>query len=159
MNLIRRHKRVFGVAFVATLAIAGTAAAYWTQSGSGTGSASTGSTASNIVVHQTSSIVGLFPGGLAQSLAGDFDNPNSAPVFISNVTALIPPTWTVAADPSKPPCTAADFTIAGTANVNAEVGPGTGVGAWNGLSIAMIDSATNQDNCKNVTVPINFSAN
>jgi hypothetical protein len=159
MNLIRRHKRLLGVVFVATLAIAGTATAYWTQSGSGTGSASTGTTASNIVVHQTSSIAGLFPGGPAQNLSGNFDNPNTAPVFISSVTAVIPSTWAVPGDTSKPPCTAADFTISGTANVNAEVGPGTGVGAWNGLTIAMHDSGNNQDNCKNVTVPINYSAN
>jgi hypothetical protein len=65
--------------------------------------------------------------------------------------------FTAQADVNKPACTQADFSITGTANVAAEVASGNGVGNWSGLSLAMADRGTNQDNCKNITVPITYA--
>jgi hypothetical protein len=157
MRFMRGRKRVavFAVAFV--LGVAGVATAYWTQGGTGTGSAATGNTAS-ITVHQTAAINGLYPGGPAQTLSGNFDNPSSGSVFVTAVTAVVHPSFSAQSDATKPACTAADFVIAGSAAVGAEIASGSGVGAWTGLTIAMKDTATNQDNCKNVIVPIDYTA-
>jgi hypothetical protein len=157
MKLIRRRKGAAVVTLLAALTLAGVATAYWTQGGTGTGSAATGTTVS-IVVNQTSAVAGLYPGGPPQALSGNFDNPNPGSVFVAGVTAVVDPTWSPQLDGSKPPCTAGDFVIGGTATVNAQIAPGVGVGSWNGLTISMTNAGTNQDNCKNVTAPLLFSA-
>jgi hypothetical protein len=156
MGIIRRHKRVAALVAVASLTLAGVATAYWTTGGSGAGSADTGTTA-NVTVNQTSVITGLYPGGPAQALSGNFDNPNPGQVFITSVSATITP-FSVQADLTKPACTQADFAIGGTAPVGVQINPGNGVGAWAGLNVSMINAPTNQDNCKNITVPITYTA-
>ena len=158
MTLIRRHKRLAVITLLMTLAIAGVATAYWTQGGSGTGSGSTGTT-SSITVNQTSTVANLYPGGAPQALSGDFTNPNASSVFVANVTAVVNPAFSSQADVTKPPCTAADFVIAGAAPVATQIASGANVGSWSGLTLQMINAATNQDNCKNVTVPILYTAN
>jgi hypothetical protein len=158
MTLIRRHKRLVVVTLLMTLAIAGVATAYWTQGGSGTGSGSTGTTA-NITVNQTSAVANLYPGGPPQALSGNFTNPNAGPVFVASVSAVVDPTFSARADNTKPACTAADFVIGGAAPVNAQIAAGVGVGAWGGLTLQMINAPTNQDNCKNVSVPILYTSN
>lgn len=125
--------------------------AYWTNSGSGAGAAGTGTNAS-IVVNQTSTVTGLAPGLPAQSLAGNFDNPNASPVYVAAVTAVVTGT-------DKAGCGATDYTIAGTAPVNAEVASGTGVGAWTGLTIQFNNKVgTNQDVCKNAVVALAYTS-
>lgn len=138
---------------VAPLLIGGIAFAYWSTGGSGSGTANTG-TSANVTVNQTVAPVGLFPGG-SVALSGNFDNPNSGNVFITAVTASVT-AFSVQSNPAKPPCTQADFAITGTASVAAQIAPGNGVGAWSGLSLTMVNAATNQDNCKNLTVPIAY---
>ena len=136
--------------FLAVLVIAALAAvggfAYWTTGGSGTGSATTGTT-STITVNQTSASSGLYPGG-SVALSGNFTNGNSSPVSA----------FSVQADSGKPACTQADFSISGTATVGAQVPVGTG-GSWSGLSLNMTNSGANQDNCKSITVPVAYTAN
>jgi hypothetical protein len=149
------RKAMVVVAVVAFVATAGVAFAYWSATGSGSGSAATGTT-SGLTVVQTSSPTGLYPGGTV-ALSGNFDNPNSGKVYIAAVTATVTP-FSVRPDLTKPACTEADFTISGSATVAAEIPVGPGVGSWAGLSLNMTDAATNQDNCKNVTVPITYSA-
>ncbi len=133
---------------------AGVAVAYWTTSGSGSGTATTGS-AAGVTVNQTASPTGLYPGGTA-ALSGNFDNPNSGSVYIASVAASVT-AFSVQADGTKPACTQANFSITGTAIVNAEIVAGNGVGSWSGLSLNMSDTGTNQDNCKNITVPIAYT--
>src|SRR5262249_56020869 len=101
MRLIRRHKRLAALVVVATITLAGVATAYWTQGGSGSGSANTGTT-NNITVNQTSVITGLYPGGPAATLSGNFDNPNGSGVFVTSVTASIA-AFSVQPDLTKPP--------------------------------------------------------
>jgi len=157
MRKMRGTKRVAAIAAVLALVVAGIATAYWTQGGSGTGSANTGTTTA-IVVHQTSPVAGLYPGGPAVTLSGNFDNSNAGPVLVSAVTAVVDPAFTAQADLTKPACTPADFVIAGAAPVGVQIPSGNAVGAWTGLTIQMQNSASNQDNCKNVTVTIDYTA-
>ena len=149
----RFGKRTISVAFgvVISLLGAGVAFAFWTGGGAGTGTATTG-TSTAITVNQTSTITGLAPGSPAQTLSGTFTNNNTAPVFVTSVSATVTGT-------SDPGCTATDYTIAGSAPVNAQVPVGTG-GSWTGLTIAFNNKVgTNQDACKNATVNIAYTSN
>ena len=153
----RRTSAALGVIF--SLAVVGGVFAYWTQSGNGTGTAQAGTTQA-VVVNQASSVAGLYPGGPAVALSGDFDNPNDGPVKVGTVSAVVSPTWSARTDAGKPACTAGDFaiTVSGSNGVvDAEVPAGNGVGAWSGLNIALLDAATNQDNCKGVTVDLDYT--
>jgi hypothetical protein len=156
--------RLFGKSKVVLLALGtvtvlGVAAyAYWTGSGSGTGSA-TAATPASLTVNQTNAaITNLFPGGPARALSGNFDNPNAGSVYVHDVTAAVH-TFSSQADGSKPACTQADFAIGGTATVNAQVAAGSGVGSWSGLTVSLVNNAgANQDNCKGVSIQIDYTA-
>jgi hypothetical protein len=143
-------KKVVAVGVTAGLAlgIAGGAFAYWTQGGSGTGSATTGTTV-DVTVKETVSASDLYPGGPAQPLSGNFDNPNAGAVKVGTVTATL---GTLPAG-----CVPADFTISGTGVVDAEIPSGNGVGAWSGISIQMNNTAVNQDACKASTIPLVYT--
>jgi hypothetical protein len=142
-------KRWVAISTAGLLVIGGAAFAYWTNFGSGTGTADTG-TNQSVVVNQTSTVAGLAPGLAAQSLSGNFDNPNSGPVYVAAVTAVVTGT-------DKAGCTASDYTISGTATVNAEVPAGSGVGSWSGLTIQFNNKATNQDACKGAAVSVTYT--
>ena len=147
------------VAIAAALVVAGGAAfAWWTAGGSGNGNASTGNV-TGITINQTSSIGGLYPGGPAGPLAGNFTNSNSGPVYVSQVSVAVLPGWSVQANVAKPPCTGADFTLVQPGVTNAEVPSGPNVSGWTGGSIALVNAASNQDNCKAVSVPLVYTSN
>jgi hypothetical protein len=170
MKRITRFKKrtwvLFGVvAVIAAMASVG-AYAYWTQSGSGTGSATAGTTTA-ITVYQTSTPSNaLYPGGPADNLSGDFKNTNSGSVVISSVTAVVSSVTGGAGDALKPDCTPADFSIGGSA-AGSTVPVGDHVGSWTGLTISLVnrsdtvpgDGSGNQDNCKNATAHIDYTAN
>ena len=142
---------------VVLLAIGGVALAYWTQGGSGSGTASAG-TPVVITVNQTGSPSGLYPGGPSAALAGTFTNTNASPVTISSVTAAVHAFASHTVDATKPDCTQADFAIAGTSGANV-VPSGTAVGSWSGLTVHMLDNGLNQDNCKGAAITIDYTAN
>jgi hypothetical protein len=146
-------------AAVAALAITGggmAAYAYWTAGGSGSGSASTG-TPSSLTVNQTTTVSNLFPGAAAVTLSGNFDNPNSGPVTVTTLTAAVH-TFSSQTDNTKPACTQADFAIGGTATGLGSVPAGSAQGSWTGLTVRMLNGAGNQDNCKNATITIDYTA-
>src|SRR4051794_4218080 len=103
---------IAGVAIVG--ASSGVAFAYWTQSGSGTGTAATGSTQA-ITINQTSPITGLYPGDAAHTLSGNFTNPNPSKVFVEAVTA---DSITIDSTHATAGCTPGDYTLGGSAVVH-----------------------------------------
>jgi hypothetical protein len=136
-----------------TVALAGTGAAFafWATGGSGVAGATSG-----VIVNQTS-IARLDPSAGA-ALSGNFDNPGKGPVDITAVTAVVG-AFRAQAISSLPACTQADFTITGTSNDPGQLNPGSGVGAWSGLTLSLAASGSNQDNCMNLaSVPINYTA-
>ena len=150
MNRFGKRTIAIIVGVVIAVTAAGVAFAYWTNSGSGTGTATTGTNVA-ITVIQTSTVTNLVPGGAAQPLSGNFNNSNTSPVYVGAVTATVTGT-------DKAGCGATDYTIAGTAPVNAEVPAGTGVSSWSGLTIAFNNKpAVNQDACKNAVVTIAYA--
>jgi len=159
MKLFKTKKRMIAVGLTAALAVgaSGAAFAFWTQGGSGTGSATTGNT-TGITVNQTSvTASSIYPGGPAEALSGNFDNSNSGAVSISSVTAAVH-AFSSQADLGKPACTEADYAIGGSSGATV-VPSGTGVGSWSGLNVSLLNGAGNQDNCKGVTITIDYTAN
>jgi hypothetical protein len=149
----RRWRKWATGAVAVSLIGSGAAFAYWSAGGSGDGDAQTDTTSQSVVVNQTSTITGLAPGLGAQTLSGDFDNPNSGPVHVGAVSVVVTGTDT-------PGCGPTDYTIGGSAPVNAQVAAGDGVGSWSGLTIAFNNKAgVNQDACKGAVVELAYSSN
>jgi len=149
--LARKKIAAFGAACF-LLAAAG-AYAYWTQSGAGTGSAATG-TNDAVTVNQTSSPAALYPGGPAQPLSGNFDNPNEGKVRVASVTVALS-----SIEDAPAGCSLADYQLNNaTATVNAEIDPGDGVGSWSGPSIQMLNTGSNQDGCKNASINLTYTS-
>jgi hypothetical protein len=151
----RRSAAAMGA--VLAIAITGVVYAYWTAGGSGTGSATVG-TSSDVTVTQSTVLTPMYPGDSAQTLSGTFDNPNSGPVFVTTVTVSIGSVTKAGGAPAGT-CDASDFTLANaTATVNAEIAAGNGVGSWTGPTIRFNDKAgTNQDACQGATVALSYS--
>lgn len=160
MSRFFSHKARVAIGTVFVLAVAGGAYAYWTNGGSGGGSAATGTNAA-ITVMQTSTPTGLSPGGTPSSLAGNFNNTNTSPVFVNTVSATIASvTRTAEAIAAALPCGVADYALAGfPVAVGAQVASGTAQGAWTGGTIALLNSGTNQDGCKDAVVALTYTSN
>ncbi len=156
---MRPHtKKKVGLVTLATVAISSSLAyAYWTGSGSGTGSAATADGTLALKVHQTSTVTAMGPGDMAQALIGNFDNPNSGPVYVSTVTASIAG---VTKAPNAPDgtCAASDYTLERAAmQVNTEIPPGNGRGTWDGATIQFNNKNVNQDACKGAIVNLAYT--
>lgn len=157
-SLFRNHKkRTVIVAVLGVLALAGVAVAYWTAGGSGTGSAPTGTT-SALTVNQTTVLTAMYPGDTAQTISGNFDNPNPGPAYVSTVTAAIASVTKAGGAPAGT-CDATDFTLASAVmTVNAEVPAGNAKGAWTGATLKFNDKTTvNQDACNGATVNLSYT--
>lgn len=146
---INKKSVVAAVAVTSVVALGGGAAyAFWTTSGSGTGSAGVGADAA-ITVVQTSGVSGLGPGSPAQNLSGTFTNPNNYPVTATNLTASVTATGNAG-------CDAADFLIGGTASLPTSVAVDD-TSVWSGLNVSMTNTAANQNACKNATLTISYT--
>jgi hypothetical protein len=154
---LNRKTAVVGV--VVSLVAAGGAYAFWTNGGTGGGSAASGTNA-GITVTQTTDASGLYPGGPPVVLSGKFNNTNSGPVRVHQVVASIA---TIVGGPlvdGAHTCTITDYSLTNaTATIDADVAAGTAVGAWTGPSIQMVNAATNQDGCKGGTVTLAYTSN
>ena len=153
------RKKTVAIAAACALIAAAGAYAYWTSTGAGTGTASHASYVP-ITVVQTSTIAGLYPGGSAVTLSGNFNNTNAGKVRVGSVTVAFAATNPITGGSGgTPACTPSDYALEGTADVNAEVNTGTAQGAWTGLTVRMLDSATDQDACKGATLNLVYSSN
>jgi hypothetical protein len=145
-----------GLVAVCVFAVAGVAYAYWTSSGTGTGSATTAEP-DVITVNQTSTVSGLYPGGPAQALSGNFDNPNPGSIFVGSISAAI----SAVTGPNisaGTPCSAADYQLNGfPVTVNAQIPSGSGVGSWSGGSLQLLNTGSNQNGCKGATVTVAYT--
>jgi hypothetical protein len=163
---------VIGGIVAVVLAVGGAAVAYWTASGSGTATATTGGGQSVTVTQIGSAPSGLSPGSTAQAVNFKITNPSSSPQYISTVTVSIASVnYTNAAGAGNGTtalnhpagyaavtCSASDFTLVQPNAINADLANGDTTFSPSGATIAMIDSASNQDDCKNVTVNLAFAA-
>jgi hypothetical protein len=154
-KFIKRRKLIVATC-VTLLVIVGSAVAYWTTTGSGTGTATTG-TGSAVSVTQVGTVTGLVPGGAAQAVDFTVTNPKSTPQYVTSVT------YSIASIQTSPGvaavgCSAADFTLVQPNAIAADLPAGASTFSPSGATLAMIDSATNQNGCKNVTVNLTFAS-
>jgi hypothetical protein len=165
---MKHSKKLVLLAVTAVMAISAVGAyAYWTATGSGDGTAATGTVTDGITVNQTNAaITGMYPGELvAHDLSGDFSNANAGNSYVTSVTASLDSVTGGAEDPLKPACTVADFQLndAFTA-VGQDITPGAANGSWSGPSVQLLnredvvpgDGSGNQDNCKSATLHISY---
>jgi len=160
MRKLNKKVAAVGIGAVA-LTGTGVAYAYWTTSGSGSGSAATG-TSSAVTVEQTgAAITGLVPGGTAKPVAFSVTNPVATPQHVTTITFAIKGAnntiWSARADQDKPACTANDFTLVQPTWSARDLTANEVVNAAD-ATIALNNTGLNQDNCKNVSVPLVFSA-
>lgn len=164
MNMKLLSKRTWVV--LGVFAVAATAAvggyAYWTTSGEGTGTADTGTTADFVVTQLDPAPVDLVPGGPPQDVSIDVENTEDFNQYLTSLTFEIDPAWSEDLDGvgvGNPPCTDDDFTLVQPTVANVDLSPGNHNGVAYTGSIALDNTASNQDNCKSVSVDLLVHAN
>lgn len=152
-------KKTLAVATTVVLLSGGGAAfAYWTNAGSGIGTAATG-TSSNLTIVQTSTPTGLAPGSAAQPLDFTVTNPGSGSVQISGVViAFAATTGCFATDFNIAQATFTPKTIAAGASTTFHSGTGGDVSST-GAAINMVDTGVNQNSCKSASVNLTYTSN
>ena len=132
----------------------GVAFAYWTTSGTGTGSASSGTSTTWAVTTDAATGGLLTPGGPTDTVAFHVKNNNSGVQHLQGVVV------TVANSDGSPwssgTCDAGDFTVGTPAVTAGDVASGATVDGT--VTLQMNNNSENQDDCKNVTVPLYVSA-
>jgi hypothetical protein len=153
----RTKHRPLLVALVVILivAVGGIAFAYWSSGGSGTGSAKTGTSTSFTVTSTPATSPELTPGGPSQSVAFNVANPSTGTQTLTSVVVTVAnadgSAWT-----AVPGCSAADYLLGTPAVTYGTIAPGGSVSGT--VPLSMNNLASNQDACKNVTVPLYFVA-
>jgi hypothetical protein len=120
--------------------------AYWTTGGSGSGSATAGTTTNNLTI-ASPSVTGITPGS-STPVTVTLTNPNSYSVHVDTVSTVI--TTSVGG------CLPADFTFPAKVLNTTIAALGT-ASFTQGLAFA--DTAVNQDSCKGATVTLTYSSN
>lgn len=160
----RRRIAVVGVVTAAVLAGGGVAFAYFTSTGSGTGSASVGSASTWSVSAPVDSTHGLLPGSGSEVLTFTITNNGSGAQAFNSVTATVVDDGSgnvKAQGTAVPGCKTAWFTA-----LPGGYSPALGTSiAHNGtatvqVTVQMSDSGTNQDPCQGIKGPdVNLAVN
>lgn len=159
MKLLK-SKRAIAATVIGAVAVAGTGIAafgYWTTSGTGSGSATT-TTDSGLTITQDNPISGLADGAPAVSVPLTVHNSASFDQYLTSASVAVGTITPAQLDPLKPACTAADFAVGQPTNAPFNVLAGS-THALTGTTIALKDTALNQDNCKNVSLVLTFTSN
>lgn len=144
-----RRKLFIGVLVALVVPVA--AYAYWTSTGTGTGSATVDNPSGSVTLKATVSGA-LVPGGTAP-VALTATNPTSSDVRLATVKLT-----SVALDAAHSGCNASDFSMADVAE-NATVVKGASNAALPVQgTLAMANTAANQDACKGATLTLTLSS-
>lgn len=147
---LRKKLVVVGGALGSVL-IGSAAYAYWTSSGTDTGTATAG-TSTAYLVDATVASTPLTPGGAAASVTINVTNQSAGAQQVNQIVLSVP-AFSASANALKPACTEADFeTVDPTTPFPWSLGSGA-TGTWAG-SVKLKNSASNQDNCQGVTVTV-----
>jgi hypothetical protein len=151
-----RRRRIAAVLIITALFLGGGGAAYayWTTSGSGSGTVTAGSPQS-VTITQGLVTGSLVPGGAGLTINGTINNPGSTAVYV----ATLAPTVTGATDSKGQPvaCNLADLSFSSPSLViNTDIAAGRSVSWTETLTLA--DTTLNQDACKGATIAISYAA-
>jgi hypothetical protein len=159
-----KTKRVrAGLALLVLLGFAGAAVAYFTTSGSGTGSAQVGTnSALAITATITPGSGGLVPGGAPADVAFSVNNPGGnqyvGTVSLASVTAYSDAGHTTnITGTGAGKCDTSQFSMPAVTE-NQDVPSGTS-SLTNHGSLSFADSTSNQDGCKGAYLVANFTSN
>lgn len=142
----KRALTVFGV--IAVLAVAGIAVAYWTASGSGTGTGKVATSNGTLTLH--GSISNELTPGSSSPVTFTADNSGSSSLQVGTIHAVV--------STNKVGCEVSDFTIADTVE-NQTIGAGeSGVALAKNGSIEMANTEANQDACKGATITLTLTS-
>ncbi|TQJ59963.1 hypothetical protein FBY30_2220 [Arthrobacter sp. SLBN-83] len=149
MRKMTKKNKIAAVALSATLLAAGGGAAYayWSTTGSGTGSA-VASAGNNEVTLHSSFATGIAPGE-TRAVTYTADNSNTS----STVVAGLAPT--VATSDAK--CLASWFTVDASNSPTTVLAKTTGTTVGTG-TLTFTDTADNQDACKTATITVNVTS-
>lgn len=142
-----------GVAAAVIAGGAGAAYAYWTSDGTGSGSATTGTSSHFTVVVDNLTNGDLTPGGPSDTVNFSVTNPSTGVQKLTTTTASV-------VDTSNAGCTAADFSVSATSLDTGAYGELASGGQVTGhFTVQMINRpAVNQNACQNVTVNLQVVA-
>jgi hypothetical protein len=157
------------VATISTLAIVaslgGAAYAYWTSSGSGTGSAKTGVAATTLQITDLTNITDMAPGVAAESINGSIQNTAAVggqSDFVNTVTVSISGVTETAAELLANPgytCSSADYNLSGAIMTVATNLAPQASHAFSGATIGFNSTAVDQDACQGATVSLAYVTN
>jgi len=131
---------------------AGVAFAYWTTTGSGTGSQTNASSNGTVTLHAAFT-TGLTPGG-TKTVTYTADNPGTSSLRVGTITPVV----SIDAAHVTLGCLVADFTIPVTVSNTTVAAGGSGVAAGTG-TLSFADTGINQDGCKGATVTLALTSN
>lgn len=153
-----KNRKIAVVAVAAGLVLCGGGAAfaYWSASGSGTGEATTGESTDFVISSVGATGGPLTPGGPSQSIAFTVTNPSTGAQTLADVEVTVANSdgspWTVVDG-----CSAADYVVTAPTIVYGVLAGGAHVDGT--VTITMVNSTSNQDDCQNADVPLYFAAN
>jgi hypothetical protein len=145
---MRNKKKIILAAAAVVVIGAGSAFAYWTTTGSGTGSGTTAASNGTVVLH-ASFANGLTPGG-STPVSFTADNAGSSSLQVGTVTTVVTASGT---------CDASWFSVAPVAENQTIAAGASGVALANGGTLTFTDAAVNQDACKSATITLTLSSN
>ncbi len=150
MRKIVMKKRVLvPISILAALIVAGAAIAYFTSTGSGTGTATVGSTRA-VTLHGTAATT-LYP-GTTSSVSFTVDNPSSGTQRVGTIRLV-----SVATDAGHSGCVVADFTMPDVvANQSFPSGNAQAVTATGTLTMA--NTGVAQDACQGAPLTLTLSS-
>lgn len=146
----KKRRALVTVGAVGAVAAVGVAVAYFTTTGSGTGSATVG-TSSAVTVHGTTA-TSLFP-GTSSTVSFTVDNPSAGSQRVNAIQLE-----SVTTDAGHSACVMSDFTMPNVTvnqvfpNGNGQAVPATG-------SLSMANTALNQDACQGAPLTLHLTSN
>ena len=156
-------KRVVVLGAITSLALGAVAFAYFTSTGTGTGSATVGNSTAFTIASSPATGAALTPGGPSQTVAYTVTNPSAGQQNLNKVAISVANSDGTPWD-GPGTCSAADFQVngaaAGSAYDDTEHAGNLAASQVvnNTVTIQMIDTGVDQDDCRLATVPLYFSA-
>jgi hypothetical protein len=156
MNRVTGKRALIALGSTCALVIAGVAIAYFTTTGSGTGTATVGSS-SAVTLHATVSST-LYPGA-SSPVNFTVDNPSSGSQRVGSISLA-----SVSVDAGHSSCSTVttggnpDFAMPAVA-VNKTFAPGNGLSVTPTGTLTMNDTGVNQDACQGATLTLHLTNN
>jgi hypothetical protein len=150
MSRLFRRKWLVALSVVGVLAVAGAAIAYFTSSGSGTGTASVGSS-SPVTIHGTAGTT-LYP-GTNSSVSFTVDNPSSGTEHVGTIHL-----GSVTTDAGHSTCDTTAFTMPDV-NANQTFPNGSGQSVTATGTLTMADTGVSQDGCQGAPLTLHLTSN